>query len=323
MAYIESHQSLPRHPKTMRAVELLKMDRHKFLGHINCMWLWALDYADIDGNLPPTVTAETLAAGADLPRSMAERWSSALLRAGGDGRPGFVEWSGDHYILHDWYDFAGRLIDKRVSNRERMRAARVPHVQRTDDAQTTHVQGPGVFLSQGTVPNRTQPSPSTEHTPLPPTVTGGGEVFTKWEKEIGMLTPDIAEKVGWLIDEQGEARVTEAIKIAVEANARNFRYIDGIFKRAGKGPLELPRRLPQGDTGGGQCHVRQPSEFRRGRDAELLDGHDRLRAEAKAAGFDSVPAYVQHLDELRIQENQTEDDESAGANVAAQKEVRM
>ncbi len=278
MAYIESHQSLPRHPKTMRAVELLGMDRHKFLGHLNCMWLWALDYADIDGNLPPTVTVKVLGAAAEVDHKQAQKFVNSLLNAGGEGREGFLTWNGEHFILHDWFDFAGRLIAKRVSNRERMRSARGGHVQRTDDARSSHVQGPGVFLSQGTVPNRTVPSASASAVPptplIPPATDGGGEVFKKWETEIGVLTPMIAEEVGTLIDEQGETRVLEAIDIAVTANARSLRYVRGIFERAGKGPLQLPRKVPPVRDKQGQ--PADPEKFNNDFDRPVVDRNRRI-----------------------------------------------
>lgn len=43
MAWIESHQTLSRHRKTLRAAALLHVDRHKMIGHLHELWWWALD----------------------------------------------------------------------------------------------------------------------------------------------------------------------------------------------------------------------------------------------------------------------------------------
>ena len=51
MAWIESHQSLSRHRKTLAVVAELKVDRHKLIGHLHELWWWALDNATAEGAL--------------------------------------------------------------------------------------------------------------------------------------------------------------------------------------------------------------------------------------------------------------------------------
>lgn len=134
MSWIESHQSLSRHRKTIRLVAILKCDRHKVIGHLHELWWWALDNATIDGELTG-LTAEEIAHGAEWPLKDAERFIDALVTAG------FLERRADGFVLHDWYEFAGKLLAKRASNKERMRVARAAHVQRTNDARAEHVHG--------------------------------------------------------------------------------------------------------------------------------------------------------------------------------------
>jgi hypothetical protein len=141
MAWIELHQSLIKHPKTTRAAELMGMDRYKFIGHLVCFWLWALDYADVDGILPANVTPMMMACSADVMdmftrRSLhlEQKFVEALLNCGGENQAGFIEIIDGRYTVHDWHDFAGRLLEKRTANKERMCNARALHKTNTNGA---------------------------------------------------------------------------------------------------------------------------------------------------------------------------------------------
>ena len=100
MAYVESHQSLLRHPKTSALISLLHGERYKVIGHLHALWWWALDIADEDGNLPAGTTALALADGAGWPEEDAAKFVSALRRVG------FMEKKG--WQLHDWKDYTWR-----------------------------------------------------------------------------------------------------------------------------------------------------------------------------------------------------------------------
>lgn len=132
MAWIETHQSLRNHRKTLFASEKLSMDKHKLIGHLLCLWWWALDNADIDGNLPPGTSAKTIANAAEIPVRNADKFLKTLVEVC------FVEENGGRLCLHDWYEYAGKLNLKRKANRDRMREARYNaqkvYVQSTDDA---------------------------------------------------------------------------------------------------------------------------------------------------------------------------------------------
>jgi DNA replication protein len=56
-------------------------------------------------------------------------------------------------------------------------------------------------------------------------------IFTLYEQNIGPLTPMISEQLKDAETEYPAVWVQEAIRIAVERNARNWRYILGILKR--------------------------------------------------------------------------------------------
>jgi hypothetical protein len=155
MAWLESHQTLADHPKRKRLSRLLGATKAATIGHLHLMWWWAMDYAQ-DGDLTRYTDDDLADAG------------------GWDGDPGlFVQSlieSGFITVertVHDWDDYAGRLIGQRSANAARMREARAKKkpvgvmAERTCNERAAHVQG---------LHNMTQHDMTT--TPLPP---AGGE----------------------------------------------------------------------------------------------------------------------------------------------------
>ena len=113
MAWIEVHQALRGHRKTLALRRQLGMESDaQAIGHLVCLWLWTLDNAP-DGDLSEMDDA-TIAYGADFPEERAEEFVKALQKAR------FL----DGKCIHNWEEYAGRLIAIRESNRERARKAR-------------------------------------------------------------------------------------------------------------------------------------------------------------------------------------------------------
>ena len=50
MAWIEVHQELPGHWKTLRLARALQIDEMQAMGHMVALWLWALN-SRADGDL--------------------------------------------------------------------------------------------------------------------------------------------------------------------------------------------------------------------------------------------------------------------------------
>lgn len=100
MAWIESHQSLLRHPKTISMMSSLSCERYKILGHLHALWWWGLDVADEEGKLPAGTTPEAIADGAGWPVEDARAFVAALRKAK------FMEKRG--YQFHDWPDYTWR-----------------------------------------------------------------------------------------------------------------------------------------------------------------------------------------------------------------------
>lgn len=120
------------------------------IGTLVSLWLWALDNAQ-DGSLEG-VSDKTIARVCDFPEKKAGKLMEALLKHG------FVDCDGDHYIIHDWYDYAGKLMDRREKDRERKKKP----LKKQQDFQWSSGGNPEEVTgnSYATVPNRTIPYPT-------------------------------------------------------------------------------------------------------------------------------------------------------------------
>lgn len=152
MAWIESHQSLSRHRKTLKTAGRLSVDRHKLIGHLHELWWWALDNVGVDGKLAEMTPFEI---------GLAAQWDGdhdEFVRALIDG--GFIDDDGGCLALHDWYDYAGKLIERRLQERERSQQRRAQAKKEAkQDAKPTKEQPADDHRSTvGTVPNRTVPN---------------------------------------------------------------------------------------------------------------------------------------------------------------------
>jgi DnaD/phage-associated family protein len=140
MAWIELHETLPEHKKIYALMDELKVDQLKAIGIVTRLWLWAIRQAG-DGDLagyPPKAIANAIG-WKKSPKSLFD----GLVEAG------FVDIGEGTCALHDWDDYAGRLIEKRAQNAERMRTSR---------ARAKNVQGTSRARAGATVPNQTVPN---------------------------------------------------------------------------------------------------------------------------------------------------------------------
>lgn len=149
MAWIESNQELGRHPKSKRAARILNISVPAIIGHLHFLWWWCLEYAQ-DGDLSD-YDVQDIADAANW-EGDPEEFVQALLDCGPGDSLGFLERDEyGHLHVHDWMDYAGRLIEKRQANAKRMKNARKKNVQQTCDERA------GATVPNRTVPNRTVP----------------------------------------------------------------------------------------------------------------------------------------------------------------------
>lgn len=118
MAWFEAHQTMARHPKTLKLARLIKKDRRYAVGLLHDLFSWALDCAQKDGTLPG-MTADDIAAALDFTGKTGLSVVEALVESGyvEEDEPGL-------YRVHDWYDYAGKLAEQREATKRRQQAFR-------------------------------------------------------------------------------------------------------------------------------------------------------------------------------------------------------
>lgn len=117
MAWIESHQDLANHPKTRRLMRTLQITRRDVVGMLHLLWWWAMEYApegSLAGYSPPDI-ADAVDWEGDPGILVAALLSSGFLDEN--------ENEGELRI-HDWWDYAGKLLEKRRQDAERKRSSR-------------------------------------------------------------------------------------------------------------------------------------------------------------------------------------------------------
>ena len=127
MAWLEVHQELRDHRKLYACADELNVEPVLLLGTLVSLWLWALDNAQ-DGSLAG-VSNRSIARAAKWPERKADKLVEALISNG------WIDRDGDDLVLHDWSDYAGRLMDRRAADADRKRRARESRGRtRTGDA---------------------------------------------------------------------------------------------------------------------------------------------------------------------------------------------
>ena len=111
MAWLQVHQTLKDHRKLFDAADELEITPPHMMGLLVSFWLWALDNApkgDLAGITPRMIARAAQWDGE--PEKLAE----TLIRAGwiDENEDGALE-------IHDWYEYAGKLIDQRQAEKER------------------------------------------------------------------------------------------------------------------------------------------------------------------------------------------------------------
>lgn len=181
MAWIESHQELVRHPKTRKLSRKLGITIPAAIGHLHMLWWWALDYAQ-DGDVS-SFEPEDIADAIDWPLDRSDLLLDALIDSE------FIDDCEGKLVIHDWFDYVGRLIDKREQNRERKRKSRSNKRKINDGhAPVTHPSQSNESDDSGghgaTVPNSNSTEPITAITTTTP------ESENKQAENSNNLTPE-------------------------------------------------------------------------------------------------------------------------------------
>lgn len=153
----------------MLVADLLRIPAPQVIGHLQCLWWWALDYAQ-DGDLARYTPAQ-IARGAKWTKKP-EVFIEALCQAR------FIDGSISAGLsIHDWDEYAGKLIEKRRKDAARKRdgarsgAGNPAELQRTSSGNPVEVAGTNQPTNQTNRTDQTnqhQPDASDGRAALPP-----------------------------------------------------------------------------------------------------------------------------------------------------------
>jgi len=152
MAWIEVHQALRDHRKTQALAVQLDMPEPHVIGHLMYLWLWALDNAP-DGRLPRSARIIARAAWWE---GEGDTWVAALRMCG------WIDDEDGDFVIHDWSQYAGRLIDRRRAEADKQKRFRERRQNETGTSPepTQPVTGTSPLRTPSTVPNPTVPNPT-------------------------------------------------------------------------------------------------------------------------------------------------------------------
>lgn len=216
MSWIESHQSLSRHTKTLDVADLLSISRHEVIGLLMDLWWWGLDSVSSNGFMG-NISDKKIAVAAQWDGDATE-FTKSLITAG------FIDEKEDGRWLHDWYDYAGKLLVKREKDSERKRMSReIPtDVQRMSNGQNSDVQR----MSARTVPYLTIPNNTTTKE------RGVGELATAFQQTFGRFMNSVQQAD--LFEYMDKGMEVDLMIDAMRTAARNnkpFSYALSIIKR--------------------------------------------------------------------------------------------
>ena len=216
MAWIESHESLPSHPKTKRMCRLLKVTPVVAVGHLHFFWWWAMNHAQ-DGLLDK-YSSDDIADACSWDGD-SELFFNALVQSG------FVERTNDSHYIHDWFDYAGKLIALRQKDAERKRNSRGKKVESEGNPEDIHGTSEGHLAEsiRDLNPNLNLNKDLKENTST--------SIYVMYQNSIGMMNSTVKQMIDDDISLYTEIWVEDAIKESVRQNKNSYSYIQGILKK--------------------------------------------------------------------------------------------
>lgn len=225
MAWIELHQGLREHRKTYDCAEMLNISCVTMVGTLAFLWLWALDNTP-DGRLDG-ISNRTIARVCGWPEKKANKLIDALLSCG------WLEKDGDVLQIHDWNDYAGKLMERRAKDKERKKTSRanpgaVPKTSAGCPEDVHGNSGATVPIPYPTVPNRNNSEDKPEgvcQAPAGEAPVKEGRSFTLfWEDYPNKADRDDAWEAWKALNPDGET--VRAIKSGLDAWKQSGQWLD-------------------------------------------------------------------------------------------------
>lgn len=113
MAWIESHVDIGEHPKIAELCLDLGLRKFEAVGILHLLWHFTMKYAWRDGDLR-RFTSRAICKALDWDKD-----PDVLIKALTDA--GWLE--KDKLVIHDWFDYCGKLVTDRLYNEERRKTS--------------------------------------------------------------------------------------------------------------------------------------------------------------------------------------------------------
>jgi len=160
--------------------------------------------------------------------------------------------------LHDWGDYSGKMLERRIRNKERQNEFRMKH--RNSYVTVTSPLRNGARVDKNRVYNTSSNiyiDAARERENNDQEKTAGaagvdektGEVFRAYENNVGMLTPIVSGQITGAIAEYTDGWVMDAITEAANHNVRNWRYIQSILERWKREGRKTGKKLVAAESG--------------------------------------------------------------------------
>ena len=194
--WIEVHDTLPDHPKVLLVADALKVPDAQVIGCLVCVWAWALTKRD-DGLLgrQDTRAVERAARWPGKPG----RLFAALLEAG------WIDETEDGYCLHNWEQYAGKLLASKAASAQRAEKSRARRAESAGTVREPCANRAGTVRANRnldrnltlTIPKSTKETGETDGAAAPPAPKEPKAEKQKYGEEFGhvLLTPEEFKKM--------------------------------------------------------------------------------------------------------------------------------
>jgi hypothetical protein len=222
LAWIEVHQALFTHRKTLELAELLALPEVYASAHLIALWTWALDNAPTSC-LPKS--ARIIAKAAQYPGD-AQAFIEACVKVG------FIDEVADGWLIHDWDEYAGKLLYQRDRNRAKQQAwrERQQNGDVTDEPSLLDGDVTVTLPLRNRAPNPTQPNPTIQKDIV---VTSDAQQTSPQKKQRATPFPE-----QFLISQEDKEWASEHVPgldlkvatrewaLSMRANTTRYRYTD-------------------------------------------------------------------------------------------------
>ena len=254
--WIELHQEMPRHPKTLALAQALKVSRREAVGILIDLWTWGLSCADEDGSLK-SISDEGIALALDLPAKKAAAQVKALVSCG------WLDLLEDGtYRLHDWPDYTSKLSEKRKDAERKRKARKATKHPDASGSRPKNVPGQSADSPEQkavnpragiTPPHQTEPNqdkPSDNNTPSSPTEEGAaksadgpgpdfGRVCQVFEDTVKpMASSKDGEILSELYRDYPVQRILDAIAETARCKGHSASYVRSVLQNDDQGKKE-------------------------------------------------------------------------------------